>query len=278
MSSCIGPFVVESKLQALQERRTWCAFYRAYYRVIAFHVLWFHLLIGLAFANDQKAGASKDSFKGRWWVGMSAVVITHAVLAMAYFFAGVFVKARIPNPPAASKGLHRRVEGGSFMNYVSWCVLRAACSKLYFCPVWVWQCHRHGEVVKELLRSGAAIDQVREVAAHVLTRGCTQDKSCRAVTDDSVAQALLHLLHPLRRAQALADARREGAVRAPLVRRARRPQHVGHEAATHVDRLRRAARGLDLSLHRPVLVVPVAQGRPDKASRAADAHQRQDAA
>ena len=104
-----------------QERRTWCAFYRAYYRVIVFHVLWFHLLIGLAFANDQRAGAASDSFQGRWWVGMSAAVITHALLAFAYYCAGVFVKGAIPKPPAANEGLWKRVEGPDFRNYLSWC-------------------------------------------------------------------------------------------------------------------------------------------------------------
>ena len=106
----------------MQERRSWAAFFRAYYRVLAFHVLWFHLLMGLAFASDQRAGSDNDpGFQGRWWVGMSAAVITHAVLALSYYFAGIWVKAHIPKPPAASKALHRRVEGRSVFNYLSWC-------------------------------------------------------------------------------------------------------------------------------------------------------------
>jgi hypothetical protein len=108
--------------KTFQERRTWFALYRAYYRVIAFHVLWFHLLVGLAFAADQRGGSATDAFKGRWWVGMSGAVITHALLSLLYFGAGLYVKAKIPKPPVASSDIRERVEGAPFVNCVSWLV------------------------------------------------------------------------------------------------------------------------------------------------------------
>ena len=39
-------------VKTFQERRTWFATYLAYYRIFAFHILWFHGMLALAFAQD----------------------------------------------------------------------------------------------------------------------------------------------------------------------------------------------------------------------------------
>jgi hypothetical protein len=95
-----------------QERRTWLALFRAYFRVIAFHVLWFHLLLAAAFGEDSK-------WK-QWRAGITSAAITHALLTFAYFFAGLFVKAKIPKPPAASEDIRLRVRRLSVLHYFSW--------------------------------------------------------------------------------------------------------------------------------------------------------------
>ena len=51
-------------VKTFQERRTWFATYLAYYRIFAFHILWFHVLLALAFAEDPDDD-SDDSFVGR---------------------------------------------------------------------------------------------------------------------------------------------------------------------------------------------------------------------
>ena len=48
-------------VKTFQERRTWFATYLAYYRIFAFHIIWFHLLLALAFAQDPDGSA--DSFR-----------------------------------------------------------------------------------------------------------------------------------------------------------------------------------------------------------------------
>lgn len=48
-----------------QERRTWFALFRAFFRVLAFHILLFHACLALALS---------DLFDGRWWVPVSTVV------------------------------------------------------------------------------------------------------------------------------------------------------------------------------------------------------------
>ena len=50
-------------VKTFQERRTWFATYLAYYRIFVFHILWFHVLLALAFAQDPND--SGDSFQNR---------------------------------------------------------------------------------------------------------------------------------------------------------------------------------------------------------------------
>ena len=140
--------------KTFQERRTWFQLYRAYFRVIAFHVLWFHILLGcaspagrpacpissmhatsarrgsppahhctrrvrpcrFAFANDSTAGDADDSFEGRWWVGISAAVLTHALLSLLYFIAGIYIKAYIPKPPIARSDVRKHVKSTSLVH------------------------------------------------------------------------------------------------------------------------------------------------------------------
>ena len=105
--------------KTFQERRTWYQLYRAYFRIFAFHILWFHILMGLAFARDSRAGSDSDSFQGRWWMGISAAVITHLLLSIIFIVAGGYVKAPIPRPPVASEDVRTHVDRPS--------VLRALC-------------------------------------------------------------------------------------------------------------------------------------------------------
>jgi hypothetical protein len=53
-------------IKTFQERRTWLFTFLAYFRIFAFHILWFHVLLELAFAQDPDASA--DGFKGRYAV------------------------------------------------------------------------------------------------------------------------------------------------------------------------------------------------------------------
>eukprot|EP00892_Ulva_mutabilis_P001697 jgi/Ulvmu1/11528/UM078_0017.1 len=89
-------------VKTFQERRTWFATYLAYYRIFAFHVIWFNVLMGLSFAEDS-------DFSGRWWVGMSSAVITHAVLEVVYAAALIFSRLRVPPPPAGQADIRRHV-------------------------------------------------------------------------------------------------------------------------------------------------------------------------
>lgn len=89
-------------VKTFQERRTWFATYLAYYRIFAFHIIWFNVLMGLSFAEDR-------DFDGRWWVGMSSAVITHSVLELVYAAALVFVRLRVPPPPAGQADIRRQV-------------------------------------------------------------------------------------------------------------------------------------------------------------------------
>lgn len=59
-----GKLGVPWLVKTFQERRTWFATYLAYHRIFAFHILWFHLLLALAFAQDpDDTGAN---FIGRY--------------------------------------------------------------------------------------------------------------------------------------------------------------------------------------------------------------------
>lgn len=99
--------------KTFQERRTWLQLFRAYFRVLSFHVLWFHVLLGLSFAEDRE-------FEGRWWVPISGAALTHALLSLAYFYSGLFVKSHIPAPPAASHDIRQRVQSSNVLHYVTW--------------------------------------------------------------------------------------------------------------------------------------------------------------
>lgn len=108
--------------KTFQERRTWLQLFRAYFRVIAFHVLWFHILLGLSFADNNDF-----EFEGRWWVPLSSAVLTHALLSLAYFWSGLFIKSHIPAPPAASHDIRRRVQSGNVVRYVTWLCCLCCC-------------------------------------------------------------------------------------------------------------------------------------------------------
>lgn len=100
-------------VKTFQERRTWFAMYLAYYRIFAFHVIWFNLLMGLSFAEAT-------GFAGRWWVGMSSAVITHAVLEVVYAGALIFSRLRVPPPPAGQADIRRHVTyNGTWLGAVS---------------------------------------------------------------------------------------------------------------------------------------------------------------
>lgn len=65
-------------VKTFQERRTWFATYLAYYRIFVFHILWFHVLLALAFAQDPDD--SGDSFQNRCsLLPVSHTQLTHAV-------------------------------------------------------------------------------------------------------------------------------------------------------------------------------------------------------
>ena len=63
----------------MQERHTWLAFFRAYFRVLLFSVLWFHALLALAFATDTVGGPTTDAWRGKAYLGLAALPLTHAV-------------------------------------------------------------------------------------------------------------------------------------------------------------------------------------------------------
>lgn len=75
-------------------------------------MLWFHILLAAAFGEDTK-------WK-QWRAGITSAAITHALLSFAYYFAGLFVKAKIPKPPAASQDIRLRVRSNSVLHYFSW--------------------------------------------------------------------------------------------------------------------------------------------------------------
>lgn len=100
-------------MKTFQERRTWFATYLAYYRVFAFHILWFNVLMGLSFAEDT-------SFEGRWWVGMSSAVLTHAVLELVYVSAMIFVRGRVPPPPAGQADVREEIASSATWRGMLW--------------------------------------------------------------------------------------------------------------------------------------------------------------
>lgn len=100
-------------VKTFQERRTWFATYLAYYRVFAFHIIWFNLLMGLSFAEDT-------DFDGRWWVGMSSAVITHAVLEVVYLSAMIFVRGRVRPPPAGQADVREQISASSTWGGAVW--------------------------------------------------------------------------------------------------------------------------------------------------------------
>lgn len=115
-------------VKTFQERRTWFAMYLAYYRVFTFHIIWFNVLMGLSFAEDT-------DFRGRWWVGISSAAITHAVLETAYVAAMVFVRGRVPPPPAGQADIREQIAttstwGGAITALCCCCLPRRARGKL----------------------------------------------------------------------------------------------------------------------------------------------------
>lgn len=146
-----------------QERRTWFATFLAYFRIIAFHILWFHSLLALSFVFDdaqvtlcKEEGLDWDSYnvctktdlregtcensKGascplgdrvltyrfkedvfrdeddktespwnKQWMGISSVVITHAVLQMIYAYGVLYTRLKVAPPPAGQNDMRKQV-------------------------------------------------------------------------------------------------------------------------------------------------------------------------
>jgi hypothetical protein len=123
-----------------QERRTWFQAFLAYFRVITFHVLWFHALLAFAFLEDDATTLvtcsggvdstgqkcqnevdrdysklqddSNDDPENPWnrrWMGISSVVITHAVMQLIYAYGVWYIRMKVRPPPAGQNDMRKQV-------------------------------------------------------------------------------------------------------------------------------------------------------------------------
>lgn len=64
-----------------QERRTWFAFYRANFRVIAFHILLYHIMLVVAILSENSAWEHAST-------ALTSIIITHTFLEMLDAYGG----------------------------------------------------------------------------------------------------------------------------------------------------------------------------------------------
>lgn len=103
------------------ECRSFLMVFRAFFRVIAFHVLWFQLLASLAWTH------------GSWFVA-SFTLLTHALLSFLEQVARWYTQRAPSMVGDARVKLHGRSRLGQYAGILMWLVVNAG---LWFCLVWV---------------------------------------------------------------------------------------------------------------------------------------------
>ena len=106
-------------VKTFQERRTWFATYLAYYRIFAFHIIWFHVLLALAFAEDPDS--SNATFIGRCGAPMHACHGTAAACNATSKHCGV------PNCRVHAGGVWASPRLLSRMHSWKWCTHMRCC-------------------------------------------------------------------------------------------------------------------------------------------------------